>query len=95
MRDSGGFQEPSWLRDSGGTAGSANEGRSASDRWDDLYRGSIGSRTPNLMDPTFSKRAHAPHITVSKIVPESNVFISLRIALSEKQIPRFVGNVSG
>jgi hypothetical protein len=36
----------------------------------------------------------ARDIAVTKIVPESNVFISLRIASSEKQIPRFVGNVS-
>jgi hypothetical protein len=37
----------------------------------------------------------ARDIAVTKIVPESNVLISLRIASSEKQIPRFIGNVSG
>jgi hypothetical protein len=30
----------------------------------------------------------------AKIVPESNIFMSLRLALSEEQIPRFVGNAS-
>ncbi len=30
----------------------------------------------------------------TKIVPESNIFMPLGLALNEKQIPRFVGNVS-
>jgi hypothetical protein len=30
----------------------------------------------------------------AKTVPESNVFIPFGLLLSEKQIPRFVGNVS-
>lgn len=32
--------------------------------------------------------------TVSRTVQELNVFIPLGIAVSEKQIPQFVGNVS-
>jgi hypothetical protein len=30
----------------------------------------------------------------TKIVPESNIFMPLGLALSEKQIPRFIGNAS-
>jgi hypothetical protein len=55
----------------------------------------IGSSLVNgtaLRSPIY---IDARDIAVTKIVPESNVFISLRIASSEKQIPRFVGNVSG
>jgi hypothetical protein len=37
---------------------------------------------------------NARDIAVTKIVAESNVFISFGLAFERKQIPRFVGNVS-
>jgi hypothetical protein len=39
--------------------------------------------------PSIQKGFHC-----AKTVPESNVFNPFELALSEKQMPRFVGNVS-
>jgi hypothetical protein len=33
-------------------------------------------------------------LSCAKIVPESNIFMPFELSLSEKQIPRFIGNVS-
>jgi len=38
--------------------------------------------------------AKAGRFRCAKFVPESNVFTPFELSLSEKQIPRFVGNVS-
>ena len=40
-----------------------------------------------------TRRAKKQARRCAQTVQESNVFMSLGIALSEKQIPRFIGNV--
>ncbi|MGC0777942.1 MAG: hypothetical protein WCD68_12105 [Candidatus Acidiferrum sp.] len=48
------------------------------------------------LSPTVAFHAFClgkPGVLCATIVPESNAFMSLGLALSEKQIPRFVGNV--
>ena len=61
-------------------------------RWLGLnLRSGVGSRTCSLPDEPTS---HHGKRFCARTVHESNVFIPFGLLLSEKQIPRFVGNVS-
>jgi hypothetical protein len=53
-------------------------------------------RTEVFVSSVISQRSFpkSGRATVSRTVQELNVFIPLGIGLSEKQIPRFIGNVS-
>jgi hypothetical protein len=59
----------------------------------------ILAEEPSVPIQTVSPRG-SPHcyksrrVPCAKTVPESDVFMPLGLALSEKQVPRFVGNVS-
>ena len=59
-------------------------------------RGSDGTRTRTLLRDrqAFWSPSQMIQIHCAKTVPEANDFNPFELPLSEKQIPRFVGNVS-
>jgi len=55
----------------------------------------IDARTGDLLRDSVSfGSSQTIQIHCAKTVPESNVFNPFELSLSEKQIPRFIGNVS-